>query len=64
MEKEITAVELVTWLVDNPTADDEALRAQYARLGKSEVAQLERVMGHTLSPMRRGKVARVTGRTY
>jgi hypothetical protein len=47
MEKQISAEELVMWLHNNPAATDEEIRAQYDRLGKSDVAQLKRVMEPT-----------------
>ena len=59
----LTALELVGWLPNNRGATDEEIRARYARLGEGEIAQLDGIMEHTLNPLYREKVARVTGHT-
>tara|TARA_R110002020_G_scaffold75231_1_gene191607 strand:+ start:199 stop:435 length:237 start_codon:yes stop_codon:yes gene_type:complete len=59
----LTALELVGWLVRNMGATDEEIRARYARLGEGEIAQLDGIMEHTLNPLHREKVTKVTGHT-
>jgi len=41
----LSAEELVTWFLENPTTDKTILRAQYNRLGDGESARLKGVMG-------------------
>ena len=43
-EKVNTAEELVTWVLENPTADKALLRAQCSKLSDGERARLRRVM--------------------
>tara|TARA_R100001086_G_scaffold31296_1_gene14205 strand:+ start:83 stop:238 length:156 start_codon:yes stop_codon:yes gene_type:complete len=43
-EKLNTAEELVTWVLENPTADEALLRAQCNKLSEGERARLKRVM--------------------
>jgi len=43
-EKVLTAEELITWFLENPTTNEQELSAQYNRLGDRESARLKSTM--------------------